>query len=36
MPARPTGAGWRDLAVVLDLGARAVVGWAMAHPMRTA
>jgi putative transposase len=30
----PTGEGWLDLAVVLDLCSRAVVGWAMAHHMR--
>ena len=30
----PTGEGWRYLAVVLDLGSRAVVGWSMANPMR--
>jgi putative transposase len=30
----PTGAGWLYLAVVLDLCARAVVGWAMAHHRR--
>ena len=29
----PTGAGWLYLAVVLDLGSRAVVGWAMADHM---
>jgi len=29
-----TGEGWLYLAVVLDLGSRAVVGWAMAHHMR--
>jgi transposase InsO family protein len=30
----PTGEGWRYLAVVRDLGSRAVVGWSMADPMR--
>ena len=30
----PTGEGWLDLAVVLDLCARAVVGWSMADHMR--
>jgi putative transposase len=32
----PTGEGWLYLAVVLDLCSRAVVGWSMAHHMRTA
>jgi putative transposase len=30
----PTGEGWLDLAVVLDLCSRAVVGWSMANHMR--
>ena len=30
----PTGEGWLYLAVVLDLGSRAVVGWSMAKHMR--
>jgi putative transposase len=30
----PTGDGWLDLAVVLDLCSRAVVGWAMANHRR--
>ena len=30
----PTGEGWLSLAVVLDLGSRAVVGWSMANQMR--
>ena len=30
----PTGEGWLYLAVVLDLGSRAVVGWSMADHMR--
>ena len=30
----PTGAGWLDLAVVLELCARAVVGWSMADHRR--
>jgi putative transposase len=34
LPSLPTGAGWLSLAVVLALGSRAVVGWAMADPMR--
>jgi putative transposase len=34
MPSRPTGAGWRDLAVVRERGARAVVGWTMADHRR--
>ena len=32
----PTGEGWLYLAVVLDLGSRAVVGWSMANHMRAA
>jgi putative transposase len=32
----PTGDGWRSRAIVLDLGSRAVVGWAMANHMRAA
>ena len=31
----PTGEGWLYLAVVLDLFARRIVGWAMADHMRT-
>jgi transposase InsO family protein len=27
----PTGEGWLYLAVVLDLGSRAIVGWSMAN-----
>ena len=34
MPSLPPGAGWWSLAVVLDLCSRAVVGGAMADPMR--
>ena len=34
IPSRPTGEGWRYLAVVLDLCARAVVGWSMADHRR--
>jgi transposase InsO family protein len=34
--ALPTGAGWRERAVVLELCARAVVGWSMANPRRAA
>jgi putative transposase len=34
MTSLPPGAGWLDLAVVLDLCSRAVVGWSMANPMR--
>jgi putative transposase len=34
IPSLPTGEGWLYLAVVLDLGSRAVVGWAMADHMR--
>ena len=30
----PTSEGWLSLAVVLDLGSRAVVGWSMANQMR--
>jgi transposase InsO family protein len=30
----PTGEGWLYLAVGLELGSRAVVGWAMADHMR--
>jgi putative transposase len=30
----PPGEGWRYLAVVLDLGSRAVVGWSMANHRR--
>jgi putative transposase len=30
----PTGEGWLSLAIVLDLGSRAVVGWSMANHMR--
>ena len=30
----PTGAGWLYLAVVLELGSRAVVGWSMANHRR--
>jgi transposase InsO family protein len=30
----PTGEGWLSRAVVLDLGARAVVGWSMANHRR--
>src|SRR5512145_2092073 len=30
----PTGEGWLYLAVILDLCARAVVGWSMANHMR--
>jgi transposase InsO family protein len=30
----PTGEGWLYLAVVLALGSRAVVGWAMANHLR--
>jgi transposase InsO family protein len=36
IPSLPTGAGWLSLAVVLDLCARAVVGWSMADHMRAA
>jgi putative transposase len=31
----PTGEGWLDLAAVLDLATRKVVGWAMRNHMRT-
>lgn len=34
IPALPTGAGWLSLAVVLARCARAVVGWALADPLR--
>jgi putative transposase len=34
IPYLPPGAGWRYLAVVLDLCSRAVVGWSMANHMR--
>ena len=34
--ALPTGDGWLSLAVVLELGARAVVGGALATPRRAA
>jgi transposase InsO family protein len=34
MTSLPTGAGWLYLAVVLDLGSRAVGGWSMADHMR--
>jgi putative transposase len=36
LPYLPTGEGWRYLAVVLELGSRAVVGGAMADPRRAA
>jgi putative transposase len=36
MPDLPTGEGWLSLAVVLELGSRAVVGGAMANQMRAA
>jgi transposase InsO family protein len=36
IPSLPPGEGWLALAVVLDLGSRAVVGWAMANHMRPA
>ena len=32
----PTGEGWLYLAAVLDLGSRAIVGWATADSLRTA
>lgn len=34
IPSLPTGAGWRYLAVVLDLCSRAGVGWSMANHRR--
>lgn len=34
MTSLPTGEGGLSLAVVLDLGSRAVVGWSMAHHRR--
>ena len=34
IPYLPTGEGWLFVAVVLDLCSQAVVGWAMANPMR--
>jgi putative transposase len=34
IPDLPPGEGWLDLAVVLDLGSRAVVGWSRADHMR--
>jgi putative transposase len=34
IPYLPTGEGWLDLAVVLDLCSRAVVGWSMANHRR--
>jgi putative transposase len=34
IPYLPRGEGWLYLAVVLDLGSRAVVGWSMANHMR--
>jgi transposase InsO family protein len=36
IPYLPPGEGWLALAVVLDLGSQAVVGWAMANHMRPA
>jgi transposase InsO family protein len=36
MTSLPTGAGWRYLAIVRELGSRAVVGWAMANHLRAA
>jgi putative transposase len=36
IPSLPTGEGWLSLAVVLDLCARAVVGWSMADHLRAA
>jgi transposase InsO family protein len=35
IPSLPTGEGWLYLAVVLELGSRAVVGWSMADHRRT-
>ena len=34
IPSLPTGAGWLYLAIVRELGSRAVVGWSMATHMR--
>ena len=34
LPSLPTGAGWLSLAVVLELGSRAVGGWSMADQRR--
>jgi putative transposase len=36
IPSLPTGAGWRYLAIVLELCSRAVVGWSMANHLRMA